>query len=117
FVLVFFFLCLLPFSACRWCGSRNRRRPGRGFRWFFGFVFGFGRRFGSSIADDRDNGVDLDGLSFLDQNVLKNAGGRRGNLGIYFVGGNLKERLVALDFVALFLEPLRDRTLKNALPH
>ena len=94
----------------------------RGFlRSFFpGFLRSFLRRLSRrrrSIADHGDNGVDLHGLAFLDQNVLNHTRSRRWNFGVDFVGGNFEQRLVTLNLVTLLLEPLRNRAFKNTFPH
>ena len=61
-----------------WCGQR--RLPG--------------------LANDRDDGVDLDGGAFGKADFGEHAGHGRGNLGVDLVGGDLEERLVFFDGVA-----------------
>jgi hypothetical protein len=48
----------------------------------------------------RDHAVDRDGLAFLHLDLGEDAGGGDGNLGVDLVGGNLEQRLVAIDCVA-----------------
>ena len=52
-----------------------------------------------------------------DLDLLKRAGGGRGNLGIDLVGGDLEERLVALDGVAGLLEPLGEGAFGDGFAH
>ena len=70
-----------------------------------------------AAADDGDDGVDRDGLAFGDLDLGEGAGGGRGDLGVDLVGGDLEERLVALDRVADLLEPLGDGALEDGLAH
>jgi hypothetical protein len=42
----------------------------------------------------------LNGLVFLDQNLLNYSSNRRGNLGVNLVGGYLYQRLINVDAVA-----------------
>ena len=58
------------------------------------------------LIDHRDHGVDLHGRALGDLDLVQDAGGRRWNLGIDFVGGDLKQRLIALHLVAGLLQPL-----------
>jgi len=69
------------------------------------------------IADRRDHFVDRDGFTRLDLDLGQHAGDRRRNLGVNLVGGNLEERLVAIDRIAHLLDPADDRPLGNRFPH
>src|SRR6185437_4844219 len=62
-------------------------------------------------------GIYLDRCAFLDFDLFQHAGGRRWNLGVHFVSGDFKQRLIALDFVARFLQPLGDRAFKDRFAH
>jgi hypothetical protein len=87
---------------------RFRRGCGRrGFR--------FGRL--SLGGDARDDGVHRHGVAFLGEDLGEHARGRRGDLGVDFVGGDLEERLVAIDLVANLLEPLGYGPLGDGLAH
>src|ERR1019366_5338642 len=72
---------------------------------------------GAAFINARDYGVDADCLAFLHQDLGKRAGGRGGNLGVHLVGGNLKERLVALDALAGLFVPLGQGAFHNAFAH
>ena len=69
---------------------------------------------GGDSADDR---IHADGRAFGDFDFLQNAGGRSGNFGVDFVGGDFEERLVALDFVAGLLQPLGDGAFDDGFAH
>src|SRR3989442_1668228 len=71
-----------------------------------GWFGGRGRR-GGAVRDPRDHGVDPHRLTFLDQHLGQRPGGRRRNFGIDLIGRDLEEGLVALDMLALLLQPLR----------
>jgi hypothetical protein len=87
----------------------HRRLAGRGHR---------GRgRFGAGFPDHRDHAVDGDGLAFLDADLGHHAGGRRRDLRVDLVGGDLEQRLVAIDLVADLLDPADDRAFGNRLAH
>src|SRR5260370_450876 len=68
-------------------------------------------------GDDSYNRVDLDGGSFFDLDLTQYSGGGSWYFGINFVGRNLEQRLVTLDLVAHFFEPLGDGAFKNRFPH
>ena len=68
-------------------------------------------------VNQRDDGLNRHGLAFIDLDFFQYAGGGRRNLGVHLVGGNLEERLVALDFIARLLQPLRDGAFENAFAH
>jgi hypothetical protein len=71
----------------------------------------------SPVADHRDHGVNLHGRTLGDLDLLECARRRRGNLRIHFVGRDLKQRLVAVDFVANLLQPLGQRSLGDRFAH
>ena len=73
-----------------------------------------GRR-GGAAADDGQLGADRHGLVLADQDLLHRAGHGRGHLGVDLVGGDLEQRLVDLDGVALGLEPAGDGALGDRL--
>ena len=52
-----------------------------------------------------------------DADLLQHARGRGGDLGVHLVGGDLEQRLVALDLVADLLHPLGDGPLGDGLAH
>ncbi len=64
-----------------------------------------------------DNRLDRHGLPFAKFDLLQHASSRRGNFRIHLVGGDLEQRLVALDLVAGLLQPLGDSAFENALAH
>ena len=68
-------------------------------------------------VDEGHDGIDIYGLVFLHQNLRQDAGSGGGNFGIHLVGGNLKERLVALHRVADLLKPADDGAFGDAFPH
>src|SRR5207244_8528537 len=68
----------------------------------------------------RDHGElrpDVDRLSLADEDLLDDALGRARYLGIHLVGRDLEQRLVGGDVLALLLEPLRDRPLRDGDAH
>src|SRR5699024_1881410 len=69
----------------------------------------------TGTTDDREVGTDLDGRVLLDEDRGQGAGHGGWDLGVDLVGGDLKQRLVDLDLVALGLQPLRDRALGDRL--
>src|SRR5699024_3641028 len=69
----------------------------------------------AGAADDCQVGSDLDGLVLLDEDRGQGPGDGGGDLGVDLVGGDLEQRLVDLDLVALGLQPLRDRALGDRL--
>src|ERR1019366_9518789 len=105
----------------RWRSGRRFGRGGSGRRWrrFGGRSGGLDRRHGGAapLIDARDYRVDADRLAFLHQDFGERAGGGGGNLGVHLVGGDLKERLVALDALAGLFEPLGQRAFHNAFAH
>ena len=73
---------------------------------------GFSRR-----ADRGDDAVDRNRLPFLDLDLGQHACRRRGDLGVHLVGGDLEQRLVAIDRIADLLDPADDRAFGDRLPH
>ena len=69
------------------------------------------------FCDGADDGVDLDGGAFLDQDLAHNAGGGGGDFGIDLVGGDFEEGLVAFDGFAGLLEPLGEGAFGDGLAH
>ena len=67
--------------------------------------------------DHAHDGVDRHRRARLDADLLEHAGGRRRDLGVDLVGGDLEERLVALHLVADLLHPLGDGALGDRLAH
>src|SRR5438046_1772128 len=63
--------------------------------------------------DLRHDGVDRDGLSFLDLDLGERAGRRRGDLGVHLVRRDLEDRLVARHLVSRLLEPAREGPLRD----
>ena len=87
------------------CGSSGYRRRYSGLGW---------RGSGSSIAvaNDTDDGIDLNGISFGDLNLLEDPAGGSWDFGVDLVGGNLEQRFVALDFLASLFQPLGDSSFE-----
>ncbi len=56
-------------------------------------------------------------LPFGNLDFLEHATGGGGNFGVHLVGGDLEERLVALNFVAGLFQPLGNRSLEDRFPH
>ena len=108
-------------SSCwRWgrrgrCRSSHRRRS-LSLRRSRGGRSRSGSRRTCSINHAND-GLDRHGLAFSDLDFLQHACRRRRNFRIHFVSRNFKQRLIALDLVAGFLEPLSNRSLENAFAH
>jgi len=109
----------------RWRGLRLRLFLRLILRFFLRFRlrffnrFGFGRRCGGFAfgGDAGDDGIDGDGVAFLRENLSQRAGGGRGDLGVDFVGGDLEQRLIALDLVADFLQPARHGSFGDRFAH
>ena len=82
-------------------------------------AFGWRSGGGSAIgfANDADNGVDLNGVAFGNFDFLEDAAGGGGDFGVDLVGGDLEERLVALDLVTGLLQPLGDGSFENRFAH
>jgi len=76
-----------------------------------------GRGGGTRAVDHGDNGLDGNGLAFGNFDFFEHAGGGRRNFRVHLVGGDFKERLVALDLVAGLLEPFGDGAFKDAFAH
>ena len=110
------------------CRSRRRCRPGpraaavasaaagRGWRRSLGDAGADAACSPASpiVADDR---VDRHRLALVDLDLEKRPRDRGGDLGVDLVGRDLEDRLVALDRVADFLEPLGDGALGDGLAH
>ena len=73
------------------------------------------RRVLAVAGDHRELGADLGRLVLADHDPGQHAGGGRRDLGVDLVGGDLEQRLVDLDPVALLLEPAGDGALGDAL--
>ena len=69
---------------------------------------------GVDLSEERS---DRDGVARLDQDALEAAGGRRGDLDVDLVGGDVADGLVGLDPVAGPLAPLDDRPLGDRDAH
>ncbi len=76
-----------------------------------------GSRRSAFAGDHRDHVVDLDGLSRSNLDFTQHTTGRRGNFGIDLVGRNLKQRLIARNFVAHVFQPARDGAFKDGFSH
>ena len=99
-----------PPSRCR---RRNRRRSRRRAR-----RRTLPRRVRRLVRlQPRDHRLHRNGLSLHHQNLGENTCGRRGDLRVHLVRGNLEDRLVALYLIPDRLEPARERTLGNRLAH
>ena len=72
---------------------------------------------GASGVNHADDGLNGHGLAFADFDLFQHAGGGRRNFRVHLVGGDFKERLVALDLVTGLLEPLGDGAFENAFAH
>ena len=83
-------------------------RRGRGWR---------GSSGSAGAIDDRDNGLDWNGLAFGNLDFFQHAGGGRRNFGVDLVGGNFKERLVALHLVTGLFQPLGDGAFEDTFAH
>ena len=68
------------------------------------------------LIDQGKLGADRDRLVLGHRDTAQDAGGRRRNLRVDLVGGDLEQRLVPLHPLALLLEPARDGALSDALP-
>ena len=103
------------FRCCAWSGAVGldwRRWPWRARRPALRTA-----RPSRTLADRRDDAVHRNGLAFLDLDLGQHAGGRRRNLRVDLVGGDLEQRLVAIDRVADLLDPADDRAFGDRLAH
>jgi hypothetical protein len=104
-------------GGCNRCSDRSRSlndRSWSGSDWLGcrGRCLG---RSGGTIADDCQDCANLDGLVFLDKDLLDNAGNRRRDLGVDLVGRDFYQWLIDGDGVADLLDPSGDGTLGYAL--
>jgi hypothetical protein len=83
---------------------RGRSRRGRS-----------GCRGSGAIADNSDNGSDIDSVALGNTNLGEHSTDRRRNFGVDLVGGNLKQDLVFSNGVADCLEPLCDGSFSDGL--
>ena len=72
---------------------------------------------GALWRDDRDARPDGDRLALLDEDLLDDARARARDLRVDLVGGDLEQRLVGLDRLALALDPADDRPLGDGHAH
>src|SRR5438045_2343796 len=99
----------------RWRGlsgwrGRSLLRRGRSRR-------GLRRCRSAGLVDSCHDGIDPDGLSFLHQDLAERSGGGRRDFGIYLIGRDFKQRLVALTTFAGTPEPFRQVSFYNPLRH
>ena len=96
--------------------SRRRRRPDASRS-----ASGFGATLAGAaplpLGHARDDLADGDGVAGVGEQLGERAGGRRGDLRVHLVGGDLDDRLVLGDAVAGLLGPLEDRALGDGLAH
>ena len=69
----------------------------------------------AGAADDGELGAHRHRLVLADEDLADGAGDRGGDLGVDLVGGDLEQRLVDLDLVALGLQPAGDGALGDRL--
>ena len=67
--------------------------------------------------DERYYGLDGNRLALFDSDLLEHAGGRGRNLGVHFIRGDFKKRLIPVDGVTRFFQPFRDGALEDAFSH
>jgi hypothetical protein len=67
--------------------------------------------------DARNNRIHGNGRPLVHDDLDNRPSARRRDLGVHFVGGDLKDRLVALHLVAELLEPPGERAFGNRLTH
>ena len=67
--------------------------------------------------DHRHQGLHRNGLALLHLDLDQRPGGRRGNLGVHLVGGDLEEGLVPLHLIPDVLQPLTESPFGNGLSH
>jgi hypothetical protein len=68
------------------------------------------------IADDGERRADTHGVSLGHEYLHQRAGGRRRDLRVDLVGGDLEQDLVLGDHVAYLLGPPEDRPFRDSLP-
>jgi hypothetical protein len=105
------FLGRCLFGGCRGCffGRCCSRFLGGG------CCGGFGSAAAGTVTDAHQGGANFSGLVFGDEDFLDDAGDRRGDFSVYFVGGNLEQRFVHLYPVTYLLEPAGDSSFGDAL--
>src|SRR5919204_347412 len=100
-------------------GLRLAAPFGLGFLTLLGLgLAALGRRLPAALAvllDLGQLGAHPHGLVDLHLDALQHPRHRRGHLGVDLVGGDLEQRLVDLDLVALLLQPARDGALGDRL--
>ncbi len=94
--------CFFSGSFCRGCFFCRRCRFG-------------GCAAAGAVADADQGSAYFCGLVFGNEDFLDDAGNRRGDFGVYFVGGNLEQRFVHLYPVTYLLEPAGDGSFGDAL--
>ena len=107
--------------SCRLCGRRSCTAGGGG-----GRCRGTAPGGRTIAAADRLAGSPIDADDAVDRRPsrlrcalisVQHAGRRRRNLRVHLVGGNLEQRLVAIDRVADLLDPSDDRAFRDRLAH
>src|SRR5262249_61711335 len=98
-------------------GGGGGRRGGGGGGGCGGGGWGGGGQPRPRRINHSDHRVDRHRLAFANLDLLQHARRRRWNFRVHLVRRNFEERLVALDFVTELLQPLSDRSFKNAFPH
>jgi len=69
-----------------------------------------------TIKDCHDR-INFNGVAFLEANFRQRSGGGRRDLSVNLVRRDLKQRFVAFDSLADFLQPLCYRPLRDGLTH
>jgi hypothetical protein len=72
-------------------------------------------RSGCTVGHDSENCPDVHGLAFGNADLRDDTAGRRRDLGVHLVGGDLEERLVAFDRFTNLLEPAGDCSFGHGL--
>jgi hypothetical protein len=92
--------------------SAVRRGGGRRSRFHTG-----GSDSATGLANDSDDAVNGDRFTFFDFDFGEHPRRGRRDLGVDLVGGDLKQRLVALDGVSNLFYPSDDRAFGNGFAH